>query len=59
MHRVIHRGDKYRVSIPFFFEPSVDSVINPLPSFNKEGEKPKVESIAVRSSVFAVAGSSS
>jgi hypothetical protein len=28
-HRVIHRGETYRVSIPFFFEPMRDMVIKP------------------------------
>ncbi|GFZ48468.1 hypothetical protein JCM24511_06216 [Saitozyma sp. JCM 24511] len=28
-HRVIHRGENYRVSIPFFFEPMRDMVIKP------------------------------
>lgn len=31
-HRVIHRGSKYRVSIPFFFEPPRDMTITPIPS---------------------------
>lgn len=30
LHRVIHRGSNYRTSIPFFFEPNFDSVIEPL-----------------------------
>lgn len=29
-HRVIHRNDQYRVSVPFFFEPNWDAVIEPL-----------------------------
>ena len=29
-HRVIHRGAEYRVSVPFFFEPSFDCVVRPL-----------------------------
>jgi isopenicillin N synthase-like dioxygenase len=32
LHRVIHKGSNYRVSIPFFYEPNFDSVISPLPS---------------------------
>ncbi|GAA5821234.1 hypothetical protein JCM11251_004524 [Rhodosporidiobolus azoricus] len=32
LHRVIHLSPNYRVSIPFFYEPSFDSVIEPLPS---------------------------
>jgi len=41
LHRVIHRGTQYRVSIPFFFEPNFDAVISPLPSCVKAtGGKP-------------------
>ncbi|KAF2098373.1 Clavaminate synthase-like protein [Rhizodiscina lignyota] len=29
-HRVIHRGENYRVSVPFFFEPNFDAVVRPL-----------------------------
>lgn len=29
-HRVIHRGSNYRVSVPFFFEPDFDAVVEPL-----------------------------
>lgn len=29
-HRVIHRGEGYRVSVPFFFEPNFESVVRPL-----------------------------
>lgn len=29
-HRVIHRGDGYRVSVPFFYEPNFDAVVKPL-----------------------------
>lgn len=32
LHRVIHKGDNYRVSIPFFYEPSFDAVVRPLPT---------------------------
>ncbi|KAL6252465.1 hypothetical protein RBB50_000184 [Rhinocladiella similis] len=30
VHRVIHRGDTPRVSIPFFFEPSLTTLVKPL-----------------------------
>lgn len=30
MHRVIHRGERYRVSVPFFYEPNFDAVVKPL-----------------------------
>ncbi|KAF2243759.1 Clavaminate synthase-like protein [Trematosphaeria pertusa] len=29
-HRVIHRGDGYRVSVPFFYEPNFTSLVKPL-----------------------------
>ncbi|KAI9696904.1 MAG: hypothetical protein M1820_007979 [Bogoriella megaspora] len=29
-HRVVHRGDGYRVSVPFFFEPDWEAVVEPL-----------------------------
>ncbi|BEJ12960.1 hypothetical protein CspHIS471_0301340 [Cutaneotrichosporon sp. HIS471] len=39
-HRVIHRGTKYRVSMPFFFEPPKDFLVTPLQSFVPPGAKP-------------------
>ncbi|GAA94336.1 uncharacterized protein L969DRAFT_202721 [Mixia osmundae IAM 14324] len=30
LHRVIHRADNFRVSVPFFFEPALDASIEPL-----------------------------
>jgi isopenicillin N synthase-like dioxygenase len=30
LHRVIHKGSEYRVSVPFFFEPNFDAVVRPL-----------------------------
>jgi len=30
LHRVIHRGSDYRISIPFFFEPNFDAKIAPI-----------------------------
>lgn len=32
LHRVIHKGSEYRVSVPFFFEPNFDARIKPLKS---------------------------
>jgi isopenicillin N synthase-like dioxygenase len=29
-HRVIHRGEEFRVSVPFFFEPDFEAVVEPL-----------------------------
>lgn len=39
-HRVIHRGTKYRVSMPFFFEPPRDFLVKPLPGLVPSGTKP-------------------
>jgi len=30
LHRVVHRGANYRVSIPFFYEPNFAAVVKPL-----------------------------
>jgi len=38
-HRVVHRGDKYRVSIPFFFEPPRDMTITPIPGMVPTGSE--------------------
>jgi len=46
-HRVIHRGNKYRVSIPFFFEPSIDTTIFPLEGLVPEGDEGKVKPFKV------------
>ncbi|KAI0712195.1 Clavaminate synthase-like protein [Earliella scabrosa] len=32
LHRVVHRGSNYRVSVPFFFEPNFDALVEPLPA---------------------------
>lgn len=37
-HRVIHRGDSYRVSVPFFFEPSWDAPETEVGKEPAEGE---------------------
>jgi isopenicillin N synthase-like dioxygenase len=29
-HRVVHKTGGYRVSVPFFYEPNWDAVVNPL-----------------------------
>lgn len=36
VHRVIHRGEGFRVSVPFFFEPGFDVVVRPLGKCVKE-----------------------
>ncbi|KAI0785258.1 Clavaminate synthase-like protein [Abortiporus biennis] len=35
LHRVVHRGSNYRVSIPFFFEPNFDALVKPLPAAHR------------------------
>ncbi|KAK4048216.1 hypothetical protein OIV83_004921 [Microbotryomycetes sp. JL201] len=46
LHRVIHRGSQYRISIPFFYEPNWDAVVEPLPSALKQtGGKPVQKSV--------------
>lgn len=30
LHRVIHRGDRIRTSVPFFFEANFDAYVEPL-----------------------------
>jgi len=32
-HRVLNNGKQFRVSIPFFYEPSFDSIVEPHPIF--------------------------
>ncbi|KJA24044.1 hypothetical protein HYPSUDRAFT_200860 [Hypholoma sublateritium FD-334 SS-4] len=32
LHRVVHRGSNYRVSVPFFFEPNFDALVKPFES---------------------------
>ncbi|KAF2689980.1 Clavaminate synthase-like protein [Lentithecium fluviatile CBS 122367] len=41
-HRVIHRGDGYRVSVPFFYEPNFDAVVKPLASCVERSGKPPI-----------------
>ena len=31
LHRVVNRSPRYRVSIPFFYEPNFDALVQPLP----------------------------
>jgi isopenicillin N synthase-like dioxygenase len=31
LHRVVHRKQSYRVSVPFFYEPNFDAKIAPIP----------------------------
>jgi hypothetical protein len=32
LHRVMHTSSNYRVSIPFFYEPAFDALVEPLPA---------------------------
>ena len=38
LHRVIHTGNNYRVSIPFFFETSWDTVVAPIPGIGSDSK---------------------
>jgi isopenicillin N synthase-like dioxygenase len=40
LHRVVHRGSNYRVSVPFFFEPNFDAKVMPLAAACRLQEKP-------------------
>lgn len=42
LHRVIHRGSNYRVSIPFFFEPNFNANVKPLAGVLARTEHAKV-----------------
>jgi len=39
LHRVVHRGANYRVSVPFFFEPNFNSYVAPLPAAARAWEE--------------------
>ncbi|PVF97181.1 Clavaminate synthase-like protein [Serendipita vermifera] len=41
LHRVIHRSSNYRVSVPFFFEPNFDALVEPLPAALRRIEEEK------------------
>ncbi|CAA7261398.1 unnamed protein product [Cyclocybe aegerita] len=44
LHRVVHRGSNYRISIPFFFEPNFDALVKPLAAVvraEKQSSDPK------------------
>lgn len=47
MHRVVSYEGKARTSLPFFLSPSPSAVLEPLPSFVAEGEKPRYEPYAI------------
>jgi isopenicillin N synthase-like dioxygenase len=51
LHRVIHKGENYRISIPFFFEPNYDAVVEPIPSL-LNGEAPKYPSVIYGDHLF-------
>ncbi|KAJ3791299.1 hypothetical protein GGU10DRAFT_338418 [Lentinula aff. detonsa] len=41
LHRVVHRGSNYRVSVPFFFEPNLDALVKPLDAALRVQKKEK------------------
>lgn len=43
VHRVIHRGEIPRISIPFFFEPSFSVNVKPIPAFVPDHSTPQQE----------------
>ncbi|KAK3270064.1 hypothetical protein CYMTET_21517, partial [Cymbomonas tetramitiformis] len=46
LHRVINlRSSKARISVPFFYEPNFDAVVEPLPQFCPPGVEPKYPSV--------------
>ena len=45
-HRVINRSGRERYSQPFFFDPSMDTLIEALPPTVPAGAKPKYEPVA-------------
>ncbi|PPQ89672.1 hypothetical protein CVT25_013858 [Psilocybe cyanescens] len=49
LHRVVHRGSNYRVSIPFFFEPNFDAIIKPLPVMARIRSKGGSDAVKVKS----------
>jgi isopenicillin N synthase-like dioxygenase len=40
MHRVVHPGTGARVSLPFFYEPSFDAVVEPIPALMAASGRP-------------------
>ncbi len=42
-HRVINRSGRERYSVPFFYDPHVEAVVEPLPSCVSAGDAPLVE----------------
>jgi len=46
LHRVVHKGSQYRVSVPFFFEPNFAAKVKPLRTcVERTGGKPLFEEI--------------
>ena len=39
---MIHRGNGYRVSVPFFYEPNFDALVKPLASCVERSGKPPI-----------------
>jgi isopenicillin N synthase-like dioxygenase len=40
LHRVINRSPRARLSIPFFFDPAFDAVLQPVPGLASRGSRP-------------------
>ena len=36
LHRVVHKSPRYRVSVPFFYEPTFDAVVKLLPAAERK-----------------------
>lgn len=48
LHRVVHRGSNYRVSVPFFFEPNFNAHVQPLAAaLRLQGGQPTKEYLPV------------
>ena len=46
LHRVVHRSEGYRVSVPFFLEPDIKAKIRPLPEcIEKTGGRARWEEV--------------
>lgn len=49
---MIHKGENYRVSLPFFYEPSLNAIINPIQSIIESQLKNQTkESLIIKESI--------
>jgi isopenicillin N synthase-like dioxygenase len=51
LHRVIHKGSNYRISVPFFFEPNFDALIKPLEAVARLRERAGLPTVADKDAV--------